>query len=227
MTRTYKKHDTRKDELLDITQKLFYQKGYDRTTVEDIINAAAISKGAFYHHFSSKEDLLDNLVYRMSEKIVFEIRAIIEDPALNVLQKLHKATAAGKNIKVSNKELLKTYMKVIHSDQNLVLRHKLNLSMINLIEPLYTILIEQGVKENIFTTPSPRFAARMMITMGIEVQNMISKLFIELDEHEENEIIINQQIDLYENALERLLGAPKGSLDLVNRADIHAFRGDK
>ena len=224
MARTNKKHDIRKTELLDLAQKLFYEKGYEKTTIEDILKASNISKGAFYHYFSSKEDLLNSLVDRMSHQIVIGITTIFENPSLTVFEKLRKATIVGLDIKVSNKELLKAYMKVIYSNQNLVLRHKLTTSTTNLVVPLYTSLFEQGIREGVFNTPSPEFTARMMISMGIGLQDIYTKLFIELDEKPENDLLINHYIKLYEDALERLLGASKGSLNLIKENDIRAFR---
>ena len=42
--------------ILDISTILFSEKGYDDTSLQDIINETKLSKGAIYHHFSSKED---------------------------------------------------------------------------------------------------------------------------------------------------------------------------
>ncbi|MCI9268060.1 MAG: helix-turn-helix transcriptional regulator, partial [Lawsonibacter sp.] len=40
--------------ILDTASTLFLQKGYDKTTLQDIIDATKLSKGAIYHHFASK-----------------------------------------------------------------------------------------------------------------------------------------------------------------------------
>ncbi|MGN6101053.1 MAG: TetR/AcrR family transcriptional regulator, partial [Devosia sp.] len=59
--RIVKSAGLRRQELLDIALKLFATRGYDETSVNDVIEAAGLSKGAFYHHFSSKEDLMKAL----------------------------------------------------------------------------------------------------------------------------------------------------------------------
>ena len=48
--------------------KLFYEQGYDNTTVEDIVFASETSKGSFYHYFGSKDDLLGSLSIIFDEK---------------------------------------------------------------------------------------------------------------------------------------------------------------
>ena len=46
----------RRAELIDCAQRLFLAKGYERTTINDVIAATGLSKGAFYHHFRAKEE---------------------------------------------------------------------------------------------------------------------------------------------------------------------------
>ena len=53
--------------ILDTASALFFQKGYDKTTLQDIIDATKLSKGAIYHHFASKEAILIAVVDRMGE----------------------------------------------------------------------------------------------------------------------------------------------------------------
>ena len=47
--------------------KLFYTDGYDRTTIDDIIEAANVSKGSFYHYFEGKESLINSISYLFDE----------------------------------------------------------------------------------------------------------------------------------------------------------------
>jgi len=48
-----------RDQLIQLALELFEQNGYPRTSVEDIVDAAGLTKGAFYHHFQSKEEVLE------------------------------------------------------------------------------------------------------------------------------------------------------------------------
>ena len=54
--------------ILNAAWKLFEEKGYDNTTVDDIIEATDTSKGTFYHYFKSKEDLLSLFSYMFDER---------------------------------------------------------------------------------------------------------------------------------------------------------------
>ena len=59
MPRIIKPAAVRREEILDCALDLFARQGYDATSVNQLIECAGISKGAFYHHFSSKEDVLE------------------------------------------------------------------------------------------------------------------------------------------------------------------------
>ena len=75
-----------KRRIVDAAWELFYEKGYDDTTVDDIIRLSETSKGSFYYYFSSKDSLLDTL-----STILDENYAKLEDeldPEMNSFDKL-------------------------------------------------------------------------------------------------------------------------------------------
>lgn len=57
-----------KGKIVSAAWKLFYEQGYDNTTVEDIIAASQTLKGSFYHYFEGKDALLSSLSYLFDEK---------------------------------------------------------------------------------------------------------------------------------------------------------------
>ncbi len=52
-----------KKKIVSAAWKLFYEQGYDNTTVDDIIELSATSKGSFYHYFEGKDALLSSLSF--------------------------------------------------------------------------------------------------------------------------------------------------------------------
>lgn len=81
-----RKRQSTKSRIIKSAWTLFYKKGYDKTTIEDIIAASKTSKGTFYHYFKSKEGLLNTLSYLFDEK--YEELAGIIDPKLSAYDKL-------------------------------------------------------------------------------------------------------------------------------------------
>lgn len=75
-----------KSRIVSAAWKLFYQYGYDNTTVDDIVEESQTSKGSFYHYFESKDALMGSLSYLFDEK--YDELAATLDPDLDPLEKL-------------------------------------------------------------------------------------------------------------------------------------------
>ena len=77
------------EKILDVAQRLFLEKGYDNTTIQDIVNElGGLTKGAIYHHFKSKEDILDAMIERMSRQLIKKATDIFNQKGIPVLQRL-------------------------------------------------------------------------------------------------------------------------------------------
>ena len=82
-------------QILDVSQRLFSEKGYEKTSIQDILHDLnGLSKGAIYHHFASKEEILEAVITRMSEQSVQFLNKIRADSTMNGAQKL-KAIFCG------------------------------------------------------------------------------------------------------------------------------------
>src|SRR5512134_280584 len=153
------KHAARRNEILDAALQLVYTKGYEKMTVQDILDKLQISKGAFYHYFDSKVDVLEAVVARMASQQVEPVfRSIVEDPNLPALEKLHRYFQMSTNWKTSNKAFLMQLMKTWYSDENALARQKMLAMTSQHVGPFFTEIVKQGVREGIFTTPYPEVA---------------------------------------------------------------------
>src|SRR5699024_11909955 len=74
--------------ILDSPTHLFVEKGSDATSLQDIISETKLSKGAIYHHFSSKEEIFEAIFRRIGEQNTAALAKVRDDPALNGLEKL-------------------------------------------------------------------------------------------------------------------------------------------
>ena len=72
--------------IIEAAWRLFYERGYEETTVDEIIEESGTSRGSFYHYFEGKDALLSSLSYLFDEKYE-ELMGQI-DPAMNSFEKL-------------------------------------------------------------------------------------------------------------------------------------------
>ena len=82
------KKDSRntKGRIVDAAWALFYEQGYDETTIDDIVERSETSKGSFYHYFESKDSLLSSLSYLFDAKYEQLMQEI--NPDMNSFDKL-------------------------------------------------------------------------------------------------------------------------------------------
>ena len=81
-----KKNSATKDRIVSAAWKLFYEQGYDDTTVDEIVELSGTSKGSFYHYFDGKDALLSSLSYLFDKK--YEELMAVMDPEMNSFDKL-------------------------------------------------------------------------------------------------------------------------------------------
>ena len=218
MARTVKEDDyaVKRNEILDAAQRLVYTKGYEQMSIQDILNELQISKGAFYHYFDSKGDLLEALIERMVQEAEPVILPIVQDSQLPTLEKLHRFFDTSARWKTARKEYLLSLIKVWYADENTVIRHKANARMIKRFSAMLADIIRQGVVEGVMTTAYPDQMADMAFALLLAMGDTYMEL---LESQPQN--ALQRATDLscaYNDALERMLGAASGSLNLVDVA---------
>ncbi len=223
MARIIKKYDERRTEFLNTAQELFFTKGYEQTAVETIIKKMRLSKGTFYYYFKSKEDLLDALIERLSEKILEEVRKIVDRKDLDAVAKLNKSYVVTRSVKLENLELLKVLLKVLYDDKNILFRFKIYKSSTEILAPEYSKIIRQGIKEKAFNTPYPDEAARLIFEIAYTFSERIPDLILGSDKNPKNLDKAEKEFRVYENAIERIIGAEEGTVKIVNRNILNYF----
>ena len=221
MARIVKNPDVRRGEILDVAQRLFYLKGYEQTSVQDIIDAIAIAKGTFYHYFSSKLDLLDALVERMLSQTVQAVEPIVSDDQLNAIEKFTRFFTYIESWKIENKTFFLEVLKAWHNDENAVFRQKMGVETTKTVAPVLAKIIQQGVAEGVFVTDYPDDLAEIILKIGQPLSETAAKLLLTIEPDDHTLEIITRKVNVYERAIERVLGAPPNSLQLV---DLNVIR---
>ena len=223
MTRIVKEYAERKKEITDTAQALFYQNGYANTSVNFIIETIGISKGTFYHYFKSKEDLLDNIVEEFTKEIISKLELVVYDNSLDAISKLNEFYRQAGMYKAENINIIKTIVNALYNDKNLLLRHKMNNRSVEIMIPLMSKIFEQGKKEGSFDIEFPEATARIILLYGTSLGEYNAKLMMSLDENPENIEEMKKHFDLYQKSIQRILGAPEGSIEIFDEEIIDAI----
>ncbi|MFC1898189.1 TetR/AcrR family transcriptional regulator [Candidatus Cloacimonadota bacterium] len=223
MTRVVKKAEVRRNEILMKAQELFYTNGYNNTSVSMVIEALGISKGAFYHYFKSKEELLDSLSNTLTTEIKKNLLVVVADPDLNAIDKLNKLYYVSGSYKVENINVIMTITEALYKDDNLLLRYKFQRKSIDDFVPLMAAIFQQGKDEGVFAIENPKVMARTILMFGVSIAEHNAKLLLQLNEHPEKLDEMYEHFIIYQRSVERMLNAPEGSVIAFDKKFFKAF----
>lgn len=146
------------ERILDVSQRLFLEKGYENTTIQDIVDElGGLTKGAVYHHFKSKEEIMDAVGDRMFfSNNPFE--AVRGRTDLNGLQKLREAVRLNQ----SNEERVRLTAQSIPIAKSPRLLQEMIVSNRKVLTPYFLELIEEGNRDGSMHTDYPREIAELL-----------------------------------------------------------------
>ena len=216
MARIVKEHAVRRNEILDVAQRLVDTKGYEQMTIQDILDALQISKGAFYHYFDSKQALLEALIQRMQEEVEQLLLPIVHDPHLRALDKLQRTFATLARWKTAQKAFFLALLRVWYTDDNAIVRQKMRAAAVKRVAPLLTVIIRQGIQEGVLTTSYPDQMGAVVLSLVQDLSDTLGELLLSFEPERDDLPRIENTVAAYTDALERVLGAPGASLQLVD-----------
>lgn len=182
------------EQILSISYHLFLKKGYEQTTIQDIINELGMSKGAIYHHFKSKEEILEAIGdKKFADRNIFN--KIKEEKNLNGLQKLKRIFCNElENFEKQQFDKVASTLldnpKFVSMILNGTMKHGV---------PLFQELIEEGQKDGSIHVEDSRSASEVILLLiNVWVNPMIT-------EHSEDDL---KRKILYFKHLTDQLGVP-------------------
>lgn len=146
------------EKILEVSQRLFLEKGYEQTTIQDIVdNLGGLTKGAVYHHFKSKEEIINAL----GDKMFLgnnPFNVVKEQNELNGLQKIQKAMML--NQEDSERTTLSRNM--IPLLENPRILAGMIESQGKYLSPEFYKLIEEGIEDGSISTEYPKELAEIL-----------------------------------------------------------------
>lgn len=228
MPRVVKEEDyaARRNEILDVARQLVYTKGYEQMSIQDILDALKISKGAFYHYFDSKPALLEALIDRIGDEAEATILPLLDDPSLPALEKLRRYFSSAVQWKAAQKEYMLALLRIWYSDDNAIIRQKVFAKMRERVAPSFTRVIHQGIEEGTLSTDFPEYATEISLYLILGLGDKFGEVILEHEAGTSNLSVeerfrnMNEAVFAYTDALERVLGASTGSMQLMDADSI-------
>lgn len=155
--------------ILEVSKRLFLEKGYDNTKIQDIADELGMTKGAIYHHFESKEEIMNKLGETMFiHNNPFEIVKKRND--LNGLEKMKLAIKLNQ----SNEQMVELTNQALPLLENPQILAKMFESNYQNLLPYWLELIQEGQEDGSIKTEQPKELAELLILTDLW---MIPSLF--------------------------------------------------
>jgi AcrR family transcriptional regulator len=196
------KNVNRREEILRVARNLFLTKDYDKTTMEDIMDALEIAKGTIYHYFKSKEALFQAVIEDIVENTVKQMAALVKNSPKSALEKIQLLVMAG-NVSQENEKIVQQLHKPAHD----ALHSRLLAAALMKQAPIYAEVIEQGCDEGVFKTEAPLECAEFILSAIQFLTDMGIYPWAEKD--------LKRRIQAFPPLVEKLLQAPLGSMQFL------------
>ena len=218
-------HAARRDAILDAAQRLILSKGYERLTVQDLLDELQISKGAFYHYFDSKLGVIEALTERLVADSVESLAPIVADRRMGALDKLQRFFGEIIRWKSARQNLFVAMLPIWYAPDNLGFRLQVDRAVAQRLAPLLTAIVRQGVDENRFATAYPEQAGAIIIALVQALQDAMAQQLLAAARHSPDaprtaDLVATDEA--YIEAIERYLGVPAGAL---YRAESRTMNG--
>ena len=191
-----KKGERRKQDLLNIAYRMFIEKGYENTSVDDIITEAGIAKGTYYYYFESKEATLEAVIEMMIEKAENVAKAALMNP-VPIPQKLASVVYA---FQPNKDEVVIT--DVLERKENIVMHDKIGKKIVEVAVPILSDIVREGIAQGIFACTNVEERVKILLIMS---QNMF-----------DYGAYSNKDIEVYVDMLEKSLGAKEGTMSFIS-----------
>ena len=207
----------RKLEFLETALELFNQKGYEKTTIKDIIETMGVSKGAFYHYFQSKEEIIEEISDVYAERVLRQTEVLAKRQDLSPIGKINELFQMVQGYKKSYKEKREKIKNIFHHDENLKLQRKITLKLRNQMMVSVLKMIEEGVEKGEFRKQDIEETADYLLYMiqnlNRSIEEIVSKEKVkkEPDWKSAREKMV-KKLEFYERMFEKTLGTKEGEI---------------
>ena len=208
----------RREAILDAAQALFMERGWDVATISDVLEAAGISKGGFYHHFTAKEDLLTGLVERMTDQALTAAQAAREQAAGDALARLNAFIGGSLRWNTENPDSLRIFAEVLARPGNDVLFQRVFSATAATVQPILAEMILEGVEDGTFDVADPGLTAEVIVGLAQGRRATLDRALTEAATGASDAAATDLDTRMMAEGLicDRLLGLPRGSVALSN-----------
>ena len=164
-----KTKEERRNEIIETAGKLFEEKGYEQTQVQDIVNEIGVAKGLFYYYFKSKDEVMEELADRYADAIIDAVNKLI-DKDISTFDKINRIF----QIFIDSAEKKFGIFMGIQNVKNGITHERIFFNVGKKMVPLVTELILSGNDNGECNCSDPKFITEFLVSGLFNIMNQIS-----------------------------------------------------
>ena len=164
-----KTKEERRNEIIETAGKLFEEKGYEQTQVQDIVNEIGVAKGLFYYYFKSKDEVMEELADRYADAIIDAVNKLI-DKDIATFDKINRIF----QIFIDSAEKKSGIFMGILKVKNGITHERIFFNVGKKMVPLVTELILSGNDNGECNCSDPKFITEFLVSGLFNIMNQIS-----------------------------------------------------
>ena len=219
-----KKGDRRRQEILNTAELLFCRKGYEQTSIQDILDVLNTSKGSFYHYFISKEALLAAICGKRAEQLYASVTEQIPE-GKNAVERLNILFSGMIPLHGEKLSFLLMFLPIFMLPEGKSVRASYCEALSGYFSDSVRAQLEKGNEDGELCCAHPAVTAGLCLSLINRYWVLTCEMILSAEETGETADLsgILQMTDVYRNAVERVTTLPAGTVELMNLPDMKAL----
>lgn len=198
-----KEGEVRRQEILIAARELFIKKGYEQTSVNDILKIVNIAKGTFYYYFTSKGEVLEAIILDIVEEGAIKAENILKDKSIPLVNRITMAIMA----QAPEFEGIDEIKDELHKVENSKLERLYLREMLKRMTPILQESVTEGIEQGIFHMEYPIESIESVLLLG--------HMMFDCDVFQWEREDYPRKIKAFLFNVEKLLGTKEGELNLL------------
>lgn len=215
-----KKGDLKRGMILETAERLFFEKGYEQTSIQDILDQLSLSKGGFYHHFTSKESILGEICENHVISGLGQLKAELSGARSSLIDRLNLLLRKVSMFERDTAAFAALLLKVCYVDGDVRIRDRMRSVALSQLKPQMDELVAEGIRTGELFVRNPGQISGIVLGMVDQINDSACRILADNPDNPECIIEIAEQLNACRDAVETLLGAPFGTLMLFEPAKL-------
>lgn len=216
-----RKGDIKRQAILDVAERLFYQKGYEQTSVQDVLSVLKCSKGSFYHHFESKMSVLETLCVQRAQKALAGYQKAVKDAALP-LDRLNLLLYYAMPVRKAEQQFISLLLPMAAAPEGAVLCQRYEEAITDTFSSTLDDILLSGTLDSTFFIPRLDGMSRIVLALLNHFWREIAQMLAAcraMGALDPNALL--PLAELYRYAVQHLIEAPYGSIEIVRLTELY------